>query len=63
MAPPPRLAKWLLRIFSSRERDEGFLGDVEDFAASKKGNIFQSQSLYIENFLLIQYLKTGLVNS
>ncbi len=30
MAPPPRLAKWLLRIFSSSERDEGFLGDVEE---------------------------------
>ncbi len=30
MAPPPRLAKWLLRIVSSRERDEGFLGDVEE---------------------------------
>ncbi|MFA9453921.1 MAG: ABC transporter permease, partial [Candidatus Aminicenantaceae bacterium] len=30
MASPPRLAKWLLKVFSSRERDEGYLGDVEE---------------------------------
>jgi len=37
MAPPPQLAKWLLRIVSSRERDEGFLDTFEIEVVAGRG--------------------------
>ena len=48
MKKPPRLAKFLLRLLSSREKDEGYQGDIEElfYARMESRGLWRSSCWY-----------------